>query len=104
IRIIKLYVNFLRFLYNHKWMTGVILIASFFAILWAANTTPIGFVPGGDRGLIFANIELPAGATLDRTVQVTNELSDKIKNIPGVSDVSLVNGFSIISEIGRAHV
>src|SRR5690606_32490189 len=98
------YVHSLKFLYRHKWITVVILIASVGAIFWASSTTPKGFVPDEDRGLIFANIELPAGATIDRTVQVTNELSDKARQIPGVSDVSLVNGFSIISEIGRAHV
>ncbi len=102
-RTTKRYVNSLGFLYKHKWITGVLLIASTVAILWAANTTPKGFVPDEDRGLIFANIELPAGATLDRTVQVTNELNDKIKNIPGVSDVSLVNGFSIISGAGSNY-
>ena len=102
-RTTKRYVKSLGFLYKHKWITAGILIASTVAILWAANTTPKGFVPDEDRGLIFANIELPAGATLDRTVQVTNELNDKIKDIPGVSDVSLVNGFSIISGAGSNY-
>ena len=97
------YVKSLGFLYKHKWITAVILIAATGAILWAAKTTPTGFVPDEDRGLIFANIELPAGATLDRTVGVQKELEAKAKSIPGVSDISLVSGFSIISGAGSNY-
>ena len=93
----------LGFLYRHKWISAVFLIACTVGIVWASNTTPTGFVPDEDRGLIFANIELPAGASLDRTVGVTSELQAKIKDIPGIRDISLVNGFSIISGSGRNY-
>src|SRR5690606_2085890 len=49
------------------------------------------------------NIELPAGASLDRTVAVTQELYTKIKAIPGVEGGSLVNGFSLISGAGSNY-
>src|SRR5690606_3063178 len=97
------YVRSLGFLYKHKWITGLYLLICVGGIVWASNTTPTGSVPDEDRGLIFANIELPAGASLDRTVAVTNELGEKMKNIPGVSDFSLVNGFSIISGAGSNY-
>ncbi len=97
------YVNSLGFLYRHKWITVVFLVACTVGILWAANTTPTGFVPDEDRGLIFANIELPAGASLDRTVGATTELGKKIESVPGVQAVSLVNGFSIISGSGSNY-
>ncbi|QAA82409.1 efflux RND transporter permease subunit [Aequorivita sp. H23M31] len=97
------YVRSLGFLYKHKWITVLFLAICVVGIVWASNTTPTGFVPDEDRGLIFANIELPAGASLDRTVGVTKELGEKIKSIPGVSDVSLVNGFSIISGSGSNY-
>lgn len=97
------YVRSLGFLYRHKWITVVFLAICVVGIVWASKTTPTGFVPDEDRGLIFANIELPAGASLDRTVEVTNELGQKIKDIPGISDFSLVNGFSIISGSGSNY-
>lgn len=59
------YVRSLGFLYKHKWITVAILVASTAAIFWASSTTPKGFIPDEDRGLIFANIELPAGATIE---------------------------------------
>lgn len=97
------YVRSLGFLFRHKWITGVFLLISVAGILWAVRTTPTGFVPDEDRGMIFANIELPAGASLDRTVAATKQLGEKMQQIPGISDFSLVNGFSIISGAGSNY-
>jgi HAE1 family hydrophobic/amphiphilic exporter-1 len=96
----KKYGNSLKFLYKHKWITVVILLISVGSIFWAAKNTPTGFVPNEDRGMIFANIELPAGASLDRTVEITSELSEKIRQMPGVEGVTLINGFSLIGGAG----
>jgi hydrophobic/amphiphilic exporter-1 (mainly G- bacteria), HAE1 family len=97
------YTRSLAFLYRHKWTTPLILIAALAGIWWASTTTPTGFVPTEDRGMIFTNIELPPGATLDRTVAVTQELFDKVKTIPGFEGGSLVNGFSLISGAGSNY-
>lgn len=97
------YVKSLGFLYRTKWIPIVLLLASVGGILWASANTPTGFVPDEDRGLVFANIELPAGATLDRTVAVTQELYDKIKDIEGFEGGSLVNGFSLLSGAGSNY-
>jgi len=97
------YVNSLGFLYRHKWITVVFLIACSIGIIWTSNTMSTGFVPSEDRGMVFANIELPPGASLDRTVQASNELREKIRQIPGVNAVSLVSGFSMMSGAGSNY-
>ncbi|MEX0928571.1 MAG: efflux RND transporter permease subunit [Balneolales bacterium] len=94
------YVRSLSWLYKHKWVTGVVLVACIGIIFWSASTTPTGFVPDEDRGMIFTNVELPAGASLDRTVGITQELSEKIQDIPGIAGGSMVNGFSLMSGAG----
>ena len=99
----KRYTRSLSFLHRHKWITAVILLASAAGIWWASTTTPKGFVPSEDRGMVFANVELPPGATLDRTVAVTQELYEKIKTIPGFEGGSLVNGFSLLSGAGSNY-
>lgn len=96
----KKYVKSLGYLYKHKWITVLILGGSVAGILWASANTPTGFVPDEDRGMIFINVELPAGASLDRTVSVTEDLYSKISEIPGVMGGSMVNGFSLISGAG----
>lgn len=97
------YVKSLRFMYKYKWITAVILVASVGAIYWASVTTPTGFVPNEDRGMIMTNVELPAGASMDRTVAVTTELAEKARQIPGVESVSMVNGFSLIGGAGSNY-
>lgn len=96
----KKYVKSVSFLYRHKWITGFIIIAAIGGIFYASSNTPTGFVPDEDRGMVFANIELPAGASLDRTVRVTAELEERIEQIPGVDVISLVNGRSFLGGAG----
>ena len=90
----------LGFLFKHKWITPVIIIASVVGILWSSATTPSGFIPNEDRGIVFVNAELPPGSSLDRTTEVTNQLSEKAKDIPGVEGVSMINGFGMLSGQG----
>lgn len=96
----KKYVNSLRFLFKYKWITPVILVLAVLGIFFVAQTTSTGFVPDEDRGIIFTDVQLPAGASLDRTVEITEQLAEKIKQIPGVQGITLVNGFSLIAGAG----
>ena len=93
----------LQFLYKTKWIAAALLIIAVAGIFWASKTTPTGFVPNEDRGIIFANIELPAGASLDRTNLVTKELHEKVKDLPGVIGVSFIRGRSLISGSGSNY-
>lgn len=96
----KKYGKSLHFLYKHKWITPVILLLSVIVIFWSAQTTSSGFVPKEDRGIIFTDVQLPPGASLDRTVEVTEELITKIQKVPGVTGITLVNGYSLIGGAG----
>ena len=93
----------LGFLIKNKWVTVGVLGASIAAIIFIDKIIPTGFVPTEDRGVIFANIELPAGASLDRTYQVTDELSKIIKTIKGVKTGSFVNGSNFFSGEGSSN-
>mgnify|MGYP003664933247 CR=1 FL=1 len=93
----------LSFLYKNKFVTVVILVLAFVGIWWSASTTPTGFVPSEDRGVIFVNVELPAGASIDRTYEVTEEIYAKAKNLEGVQGISLINGVSLISGAGSNY-
>jgi HAE1 family hydrophobic/amphiphilic exporter-1 len=97
------YGNVVRFLIRQKWIAFLLIIASSFAVYWANNTTPTGFVPNEDRKIIFANVELPAGATLDRTFEVLRELNKRVNEIPGVELGTYIGGRSLISGSGSNY-
>ncbi len=92
-----------HFLYRHKWVTVVILAAAVAGIWWSAGQVKTGFVPNEDRGIIFVNVELPAGASIDRTHQVNIELYNKIEKIPGVLQGSMVEGRSFFGGAGTNY-
>jgi len=93
----------LGFLYRHKWINVVIILATVGGIWYASATTPTGFVPNEDRGLVFVNLELPPGASIDRTAEVNRDLRHKITAIEGVESVTLINGRSLISGAGNNY-
>ncbi|MDT0643627.1 efflux RND transporter permease subunit [Zunongwangia sp. F363] len=92
-----------NYLYRHKWITAAILILAVAGIWWSSSTVPSGFVPDEDRGLIFVNVELPAGASVDRTHEVNMELYNKVKDLPGVEGMSVIDGRSLLSGAGSNY-
>ncbi|MDX1363801.1 MAG: efflux RND transporter permease subunit [Arenibacter latericius] len=97
------YVKSLRFLVKNSWVTVIILLVSIFGIFWANNTTPTGFVPSEDRGVIFMNLELPQGASLDRTFSITEDIYKAIESIEGVRSASLQGGRNFFSGAGSSY-
>jgi HAE1 family hydrophobic/amphiphilic exporter-1 len=90
----------LYFLYRNKWITAVVLLAAVGAIYWLSSVLPTGFVPDEDRGIVFLNVELPAGSSIDRTHQVNRKLYEKIIKIPGVKAGSVIEGRSFLGGEG----
>ncbi|HJT61617.1 MAG TPA: multidrug efflux RND transporter permease subunit [Burkholderiales bacterium] len=57
---------------------------------------PTSFVPAEDQGYIFGNVQLPDGATLERTRKVAGELGNIAQGNPGVQNVMVINGFDLL--------
>jgi len=55
---------------------------------------PTGFLPQEDQGYIIANIELPAGATSNRTIEVIEQVENYFMQQPQTQNIFAVQGFS----------
>ena len=97
------YVRSLGFLIKHKWITFIVLALAVLGILWANKTTPTGFVPTEDRAIVFMNMELPQGASLDRTYAAVHKLYQEINTIKGVRTASLISGRNFFSGAGSSY-
>lgn len=64
------------------------------AILFMFLICPTGFLPDEDRGAFFTQVQLPDGATLSRTGEVAQKITNQIMEIPGVDSIIQVNGFN----------
>jgi gold/copper resistance efflux pump len=65
------------------------------AALWSFKTVPTGFVPAQDKYFLVGIVQLPPGASLDRTEAVTREVTRIALAQPGVESVAAFAGISI---------
>lgn len=54
--------------------------------------TPTGFIPKQDQGYFSASVQLPDGASFERTEEVAKRAGDMVKNLPGVKYALAVAG------------
>ncbi|MEZ5523609.1 MAG: multidrug efflux RND transporter permease subunit [Pseudomonadales bacterium] len=52
---------------------------------WQFNQVPNGFIPEQDQGYLITVIQLPAGASLERTDRLVREASDLLRDVEGVA-------------------
>ncbi|SFI93682.1 hydrophobic/amphiphilic exporter-1, HAE1 family [Phyllobacterium sp. CL33Tsu] len=61
---------------------------------YMANIVPRGFIPTMDQGYAIVVVQLPDGASLERTDAVIRRASDIVRSVPGVSHAVAFAGFS----------
>lgn len=60
------------------------------------KTIPTGFVPEEDKGTLMAAVDLPSGASPERTLQVVRHVEQYfLTQEPSVEHVVVINGFSV---------
>jgi HAE1 family hydrophobic/amphiphilic exporter-1 len=69
----------------------------------AGNSIPTGFLPDEDQGFIFAAIQLPNSASLQRTSAVARQAEEIIMKTPGVEYCSTVVGYSMLSQVSNTY-
>ncbi|AWV97164.1 efflux RND transporter permease subunit [Arcticibacterium luteifluviistationis] len=92
------YVGLLKLIVNKRVVTVAILLIFCAGIFGVNKVLPAGFIPGEDQGTIYAIIQTPPGATLERTNQVSRELQKICEEVEGVESVSSLAGYEIMTE------
>lgn len=67
---------------------------------WGFFAMPTSYVPEEDMGYFMGSVQLPTGATLDRTQKVLEEVSARVQQIPEVESCMTIAGFSFIGGSG----
>ncbi|OCH98749.1 RND transporter [Legionella jamestowniensis] len=69
---------------------ALLIVTTFFLF----RIVPTGFIPRQDQGYFIISVQLPPGASLDRTDQVVKKALRKILSIPGISNAVGFTGFA----------
>lgn len=93
-----LYQSVLAKIVNKRALTFLIIFLFSVGAYFMNNSLPSGFIPNEDQGMIYAIIQTPAGASLERTNQVANRLQTLAKDIDGIASVSSIAGYEILTE------
>ncbi len=65
--------------------------------------TPTGFLPTEDQGAVFGEVQLPEGASINRTDAVAKRVEEIIRKTPGVASVTTAVGYSLLDGLSRSN-
>lgn len=82
-------------------------LAAFVAVLGIVGflflRIPGSFVPPEDMGYIISVVQLPDGATLERTMKTTEQLRGMMAKNEAIENIFIVNGFDLISGSNKSN-
>ncbi|MBK6939140.1 MAG: multidrug efflux RND transporter permease subunit [Planctomycetes bacterium] len=83
------------------WPLSLLLFAG---VLWLTadsyRKVPTGFVPNEDLGFVVVGVQMPDGASIERTQAVVGRVQELVSAVDGVKDVTSLSGFSVIDGQG----
>ena len=87
-----------------KSMISLIFLAGVAAAAgFLGKALPSSFLPDEDQGFIFAGVQLPDAASLQRTGEVARQAEDIIMKTPGVKYCSSIIGYSLLSQVQNTY-
>jgi hydrophobic/amphiphilic exporter-1 (mainly G- bacteria), HAE1 family len=87
-----------------KTVVVVVLLAIFgIAAGFFAQRVPSSFLPEEDQGYAYVSVQLPNGASLERTKAVVSDVEKMIMNTPGVQYSTCFVGFSLLSFVRTSY-
>jgi len=91
------YKKSLQFLFRKKWIAIGALVLVSVATVFLIRRTPSGFIPTEDQGFIIYSVNLPPGASLDRTQKVMDKIDSLLKPVEAIEKRGAVTGLNIVA-------
>lgn len=90
------YAGLMHALAKHSTLTALIGLVIIGASIYGLTRVPTGFIPNEDQGYLIATVQLPSGASLERTQSAMNEVRKAVESVPGVDQVVTIGGVSVL--------
>ena len=97
------YKRSIEFLIKRKWiaLTGLIVIS--LTTFWLMSKSPTGFIPTEDQGFIIFSVNLPPGASLDRTQKVMDKIDFLLHDVEALERRGAVTGLNIVANASSSN-
>jgi HAE1 family hydrophobic/amphiphilic exporter-1 len=83
---------------------SVVLVVAFgLGVAGLARVTPTGFLPEEDQGAFFIAVQLPDGASVNRTGEAVGQIERILKSMPQVRDTISVVGYSFLDTFSASN-
>src|SRR5262249_38598351 len=86
------YVSVSRILVRRAILTILLVVAVAIGAGLFGRTLPAGFIPEEDQALLGVNVQLPPGASLERTAAVLTQVEEIVAKTPGVESFNTIGG------------
>ena len=93
------YVGSVKVFAKNKWLTIGSLVVFTVITIFMFKTTPTGFIPNEDKGIIFADVTMPPGTTLEETQKTVKQLDSIYESMDIVKARMNITGFSILNSV-----
>jgi hydrophobic/amphiphilic exporter-1 (mainly G- bacteria), HAE1 family len=99
----NVYVSWSGVLLKKTFVVVVLLLVFCVAAGFFGSRVPSSFLPDEDQGYAYVNLQLPNGASLERTSQAATQIEKILANTPGVKYTTSVIGFSLLSFVRTSY-
>jgi HAE1 family hydrophobic/amphiphilic exporter-1 len=86
-------------LIHKSWLAMLGLAVLSVIAVWLGGTLPSGFLPTEDQGYMFLALQLPDGASAQRTDAAQQKITDALLKTPGIQGVIAVTNFSLLTQV-----
>ncbi len=94
---VNLYTDAITRMLRHPAIALGVFIAISAAAFWGFLKWPTSYVPEEDMGYFMSSVQLPTGASLDRTQKVVDDVTQRILSLPEVDNVISISGMSFLA-------
>ncbi|MFT3732548.1 MAG: multidrug efflux RND transporter permease subunit [Hyphomicrobium sp.] len=97
------YAHLVRFLIRIRWLMLMLFVGILAATYFIAQRVPSTFLPVEDQGYFFVVVQLPDGASLERTDAVAKQVRDILESTPGVDIVGSISGLNFLTNAAQSN-
>jgi hydrophobe/amphiphile efflux-1 (HAE1) family protein len=97
------YAQGVRRLIGLRWTMLALFVAALGATYLVSLRIPSTFLPVEDQGYFFVIIQLPDGASLERTDVVAKQVREVLQNAPGVDIVGSISGLNFLTNAAQSN-